>query len=221
MQNSKCRSRGTAAMASGNSGGSEEKGAASSAGAVSPSPGGSKLVMILSLVNLIATLGMLGLLFISFQKESHHASVDDIAAHAAPSSDGEHGKGKSEEGKSEGHGEGGHKEESKKKSMDFGKMVTLEQFTVNLSTPGSANPKFVRVNISLEVPTEDTEVEVNSKMPQVRNTIIDLFNSKRPSDLATVDGREYLKDEIRNALNTFLVNGKIKGVFFTSFALAG
>jgi flagellar basal body-associated protein FliL len=36
-----------------------------------------------------------------------------------------------------------------------------------------------------------------------------------------VDGREYLKDEIRNALNTFLVNGKIKGVFFTSFALAG
>jgi flagellar protein FliL len=99
-------------------------------------------------------------------------------------------------------------------------MVTLEQFTVNLSTPGSVNPKFVRVNISLEVPTEDAEAEVTTKLPQVRNAIIDLFNSKRPADLATAEGRDYLKEEIRNALNGFLVNGKVRGVYFTNFALS-
>jgi flagellar FliL protein len=165
--------------------------------------------------------------FLSFYKESHHPSIEDIASqsgHAA--AEGEHGKAKAE-GHGGGHGggehkEGGdHKDGSKKKSLEYGKMINLEQFTVNLSTPGSGNPKFVRVNISLEVQTEDAENEVNSKMPQVRNTIIDLFNSKRPSDLGTVDGREYLKDEIKNALNSFMVNGKVKGVYFTSFALAG
>ena len=100
-------------------------------------------------------------------------------------------------------------------------MVTLEQFTVNLSTPGSTTPKYVRVNISLEVPTEQVEVEIGQRMPQVRNAIIDLFNSKRPGDVVSEEGRQYLKEEIRGALNGFMMSGKVKGVFFTNFALSG
>jgi flagellar FliL protein len=121
----------------------------------------------------------------------------------------EHGGGGGE------HGGGG----GKHKGGEFGKMLTLDQFTVNLSTPGSATPKYVRVNISLELPTDDLEGEINAKMPQVRNTIIDLFNSKKPADLATAEGRDYLKEEIKTALNGFVVTGKIKGVFFTNFAM--
>ena len=157
---------------------------------------------------------MIAILFISFQKEKKTPSVEDIAAH-----DGSDGaaEGHGEKKEAGGHGKGN--EHEKKKTADYGKMVTLEQFTVNLSTPGSVNPKFVRVNVSLEVPTDDSEVEVTSKMPQVRNVIIDLFNSKRPADLATYEGRDYLKEEIRNAINGFMVSGKVRGVFFTNFAL--
>ena len=178
--------------------------------------GGNKIVLILSGVNIVATLAMVAILFISFQREKKKPSVEDIASHApASESTGEKG-GEKGEGKAAGkEGEG-----SRKKTNDFGKMVTLEQFTVNLATPGSVNPKFVRVNISLEVPNEDAEAEVNVKMPQVRNVIIDLFNSKRPADLAAAEGRDYLKDEIRTALNAFMVTGKVKGVFFTNFALS-
>jgi flagellar FliL protein len=188
--------------------------------------GGSKLVLILTGVNVLATLAMVGILFMSFQKEKKAPSVEDIAAHSA-SAEG-HGEAKKEEGHGEaaahgeGHGGGEHGDKSaeKKKGPEFGKMVTLEQFTVNLATPGSVNPKFVRVNVSLEVPPGDAEGEVTSKMPQVRNVIIDLFNSKRPGDLATAEGRDYLKEEIRNAINGFMVTGKVKGVFFTNFALS-
>jgi hypothetical protein len=134
---------------------SEEKAAGSGTGNANSSPAGSKLVLILSVINLLATFGMLAILFISFQKESHHTSVEDIAAHA-PTSEGEHGKKPEEKKEGEGHGEGhaeehaeghgeghggGHKEESKKKTVDYGKMVTLDQFTINLATPGSMNPK--------------------------------------------------------------------------------
>ena len=77
----------------------------------------------------------------------------------------------------------------------------------------------MRVNVSLEVPNQEAEHEVTVKMPQVRNTIIDLLNSKRPGDMATAEGRDYLKEEIRNAINGFMVTGKVKGVFFTNFAL--
>lgn len=180
----------------------------------SPSSGGNKLVFILTLVNVIATLGMIAVLVISFQKDKVVPSVDDISVEEEQAS----ADGKDKSGAPSAHGAANGKEE--KKGTDFGKMVTLEQFTVNLSTPGSANPKFVRVNISLEVPNSDSESEVGQKMPRVRNAIIDLFNSKRPADLATTDGREYLKEEIRNALNSFMVTGKVKGVFFTNFAVS-
>lgn len=100
-------------------------------------------------------------------------------------------------------------------------MISLEQFTINLSTPGSVNPKYVRVNVAVEVMNEEVEAEFNRRLPQVRNSIIDLFNSKRPADLVTTEGREALKEEIQNALNGFMVSGKVKGVYFVNFALSG
>lgn len=197
----------------------ENAAGAAAGGGADGGAGGNKLTLILTGVNLLATLAMVAILFISFQKEKKKPSVEDIAANASSKSEG----GKDEKGKEgkegEGKGEKG-KEGEKKKTADYGKMVTLDQFTVNLSTPGSVNPKFVRVNISLEVPNDDAEGEVTSKMPQVRNAIIDLFNSKRPQDLATAEGREYLKEEIKNAINGFMVSGKVRGVYFTNFALS-
>jgi len=183
----------------------------SSSPVVSNSSSG-KLPLVLSIVNLLATLGMLAVLVISFLREKKHPSVEDISIRPEDEAvETEKIKGKEEEGKPH--------ESPKKKLMNFGRMITLEQFTVNLITPGSVNPKYVRVNISLEVPNEDIENEVTSKMPQVRNVIIDLFNSKRSADLSTSDGRDFLKEEIRNSLNNFLVSGKIKGVYFTNFSL--
>ena len=176
--------------------------------------GPNKLVLILTGVNLIATLAIVGVLFVSFQKEKGAQKVADIVAEE-PAAEGEHG--------AHGGGHGGEHAGEKtevKKIANFGKMVTLDQFTVNLSNPGSVNPKFIRVNISVEVQNEDSEHELSARMPQVRNTIIDLFNSKRPADLATPDGMSYIKEEIRNSLNSFMVNGKVKGVFFTNFTIS-
>ena len=186
-------------------------------GEAPPASGGGKLTLILTAVNMLATLGMGAVLFISFQHEKNKPQMEDIVT-------AEHGGGEEAPAGGEGEGaKGEHGAAAKGHSSagEYGKMVTLEQFVVNLSTPGSVTPKFVRVNISLEVPGDDAEEEVNQKMPQVRNTVIDLFNSKRPADLATAEGRDYLKEEIRNALNSFMIAGKVKGVFFTNFALTG
>lgn len=184
--------------------------------------GGGKIVLILTGVNLLVTVGIVALLFISFQKDKK-AQIADIQSEEAPAAEAKgegHGEGKGE-GKGEGHGGGkgeGHASgEAKKAGLQYGKMMTLDLFTVNMSTPGSPNPKFARINMAVEVPNEDVETEVTQKMPQVRNTIIDLINSKRPSDVATAEGRDFIKDEIKNALNSFMVTGKVKNVFFTNF----
>jgi len=185
--------------------------------------GASKLPILLSLVNTLITVGVLIVLVISFLKQKEKASVDDISTQTAPKEGAAEGHGEGKEAKS---GEGGKETEHPKGDLDKrvedarGRIITLDQFTVNLSTPGSVSPRFARVNIAIEVPNEETEGELNAKIPQVRNAVIDLFNSKKPTDLATVEGREFLKEEIKNALDSFLLNGKVRGVFFTSFALS-
>ena len=223
-------------------GGHDEKAAAPPA--TESSNKGSSLPLILSGVNLVVTLGMLGVIFLSFKRDSRQVHVEDGGAEsetvepkggaekvkAEGAVKGGEGKEGAKEGAKEGTKEGGKegaKGEGEKKeggaggSDQYAKMVTLDQFTVNLSNPGSNTPRFVRANISVELSTDEAIAEVNSKMPQIRNVIIDLFNSKRPSDLASVQGRDYIKEEIKSAVNVFLVTGKLKGVFFTSFALAG
>jgi flagellar protein FliL len=206
---------------------SDDAKAAESA-ATPASGGGSKIVTILTIVNLVVCLGIGGVLFISHKKQNAQPQIGDIQ----PSAEGGHGEAKSDE-HGGGHGEakkdehgggggehgGGHGET--KKASNESPTIPLEQFTVNLATPGGTAQKFVRVNIALELATDEVEKEIQAKMPQVRNAIIDLFNSKRPNDLVNAEQREYLKEEIRNALNSFMTNGKVKGVYFTNFAVTG
>ena len=175
----------------------------------------SKLGLILSILNLLLISGIGTVVFLQFQKDKHKEAVSDIQA-------GGHGEAKhdvKQDAKaSDGHGSGdGHGAPAAKKGDQ---VVTLDQFTVNLSTSVGTPPRFARVVIALEVPHGDTANEITQKMAPVRNAIIDLFNSKRPSDLQTGEGRNFLKEEIRNALNSFLVTGKVKGVFFSNFAVS-
>ena len=200
----------------------EDKAPAPAAPAVSSGDssggGGNKLVLLLTVVNVLVTSGIVAVLVMSFQKQKSATGIHDINASAGS----EHGAddkggGGGEHGGGGAHGGAGGKAKS---GLVSGKMLTLEQFTVNLATVGTVNPKFARVNISVEVPNDDAEQEVTQKMPQVRNTIIDLFNSKKPADLASPEGRNFLKDEIKQSLNSFLKTGKVTGVFFTNFALS-
>jgi flagellar FliL protein len=177
---------------------------------------GNKLGTTLSVLNLFLTVAIGTVVFIQFKKDKKIEQVSDISTQE-PAAVAE-SSGNAHEGKQEGeHGEGAGKNKIKTEKQT---VVSLDQFTVNLSTAVGAAPKYARVVIAVEVANEETSRELTLKMPQVRNSIIDLFNSKRPSDLQTGEGRNYLKEEIRNALNSFLVTGKIKGIFFSNFSVS-
>jgi len=209
----------------------EEKKEAAPAPAADSSSGGGggKLGTILTIVNLLLTVGIGAVVFIQFKKDKNSEKIADIqlAEEGHGEAAGGHG------GKSEGHGEAKADAHGEAKGGDHGggehgapakpkaTVVSLDQFTVNLSTAVGSAPKFARVMIAVEVPSDETSKELTAKMPQVRNSIIDLFNSKRPADLQTGEGRNFLKEEIRNALNSFLVTGKVKAIFFSNFSVSG
>ncbi|NDG84985.1 MAG: hypothetical protein EBX52_08120, partial [Proteobacteria bacterium] len=71
----------------------------------------SKIVLILTGVNLLVILGIGGVLFTQFQKEKHKESVADIQPHAeegGEKAEGEHGGGHGGGEKAEGEHGGGH-----------------------------------------------------------------------------------------------------------------
>lgn len=97
-------------------------------------------------------------------------------------------------------------------------LVDLTTFTVNLAQ-GDGPRRYVRLNAVLKL-SETSEVsEVEARKPQIRDTVIGILNSKRPEDILKRDGKLFLKQEIKSAINSFLIDAKIIDVFYVGFQI--
>lgn len=96
-----------------------------------------------------------------------------------------------------------------------GTMVPMEMFLVNLS--GANGRKLLKVLMELEVEGQKVQEEIEKRKPQIRDIIITLLSSKSYEQVSSVEGKEYLREEVRDTVNSFLTKGKIKRVLFTEF----
>ncbi|WP_127718018.1 flagellar basal body-associated protein FliL [Halobacteriovorax sp. HLS] len=99
-----------------------------------------------------------------------------------------------------------------------GVLFPLDNFTANLAQ-GDGPRRFVRLNAVLKFNKESSEEEFKARKPQIRDTIISILNSKRAEDLLKTEGKNYLKEEVKAAINSFLVDGKVIDVFYVSFQI--
>ena len=99
-----------------------------------------------------------------------------------------------------------------------GILFPLDGFTANLAQ-GDGPRRFVRLEAVLKFSQDSNEEEFKAKKPQIRDRIISLLNSKKPEDLLKVEGKTYLKEEIKSAINSFLVDGKVLDVFYVGFQI--
>ena len=97
-------------------------------------------------------------------------------------------------------------------------LIDLATFTVNLAQ-GDGPRRYVRLNTVLKLSEESEVSEVEARKPQIRDTIIGILNAKRPEDLLKRDGKLYLKQEIKSAINSYLIDGKIIDVFYVGFQI--
>lgn len=96
-----------------------------------------------------------------------------------------------------------------------GYAVPLDYFLVNLAE--DQGQKLFKVQMEFDVDSVDVQEEINKRMPQVRDIIIILLSSKSYNQISTPKGKERLKEEIRDTVNSFLTKGKINKVLFTQF----
>ncbi len=103
---------------------------------------------------------------------------------------------------------------SPKSSVQMHK-VNLDYFLVNLANTGGE--KLIKVEMDFEVNSAGAKDEIEERMSQVRNIIVILLSSKDFKQISTPEGKQRLKDEVRDTVNSFLNKGAIEKVYFTRF----
>ncbi len=99
--------------------------------------------------------------------------------------------------------------------------VPLDAFTVNLKSEDGE--RFLHTAMSLKVADEDSRTRLTAYLPEVRSRILLLLSAKRPEELATVEGKRQLAQELQRTLTEPFTKGlppqKIVDVLFTSFVV--
>jgi flagellar basal body-associated protein FliL len=96
-------------------------------------------------------------------------------------------------------------------------LFTLEPFTVNLGH--LETDKVIQIELNLEMHDEKSFEEVVGKSAIVRDTVVKVLSQKDFRDLASIQGKLFLKDDISTEVNKQLNYGLIKGVYFTRFII--
>ena len=94
----------------------------------------------------------------------------------------------------------------------------LGDFTTNMATNDKAG-KFVRVEVRLKMGDEDMVDELKFKNIVLRDAVIEELSLKRFSQVSTEKGKILLKNNLKDRLNTILVDGEVKEVYFTKFII--
>ncbi|MCP0886243.1 flagellar basal body-associated FliL family protein [Ligilactobacillus sp. WILCCON 0076] len=101
------------------------------------------------------------------------------------------------------------------------KLVSVSKFVVNLSGNTSTdNLTYVRLKISCLVADDDAKTSLKKSMPLVRNSVINVLNTKTANDLLnTSNSISTLKNDIKNEINTEYGTTIVKQVYITDLVI--
>jgi flagellar FliL protein len=215
-----------------------KKGRASDEIEISTPKGGGRLKLILVVVLAMAVGGAGAFAALKFMGPSLQPQGKAAESEAAPAPQSEsdeappeapkraeHGEAKAESGAESGHGGGeaasgggGHGGGAEAPAEPAGPQnIEFKPFIVNLNDVGGK--RFLKLTMSIEAETQELTDEINLKMPQFRDVILLLLSSLSYDDIATLDGKMRLRNQMLNRINAGLTKGKTKNIYFSEFVV--
>lgn len=172
----------------------EQKAQEAPAAAPAAAPSGGKPILFIGLAvfNMLVVAGVGAMIYLGKQKEAAEPTIDHVVK-----------------------GEQQTLEEAKNNPEFIGKLMPLETFIVNLA--GSRGQRIVKINMELEVSNDEVSKEIDKLRPKIRDIILFIVSSKTYAQVATREGKDVLREEIRDQVNLFLTKGQVARVYFTEF----
>jgi len=103
---------------------------------------------------------------------------------------------------------------------ELGKLEKLGSFLVNLGDVEETH--YLRSVVELEQnygSSPEFGNEIGNRRSQLRDIVISTMSAKTSEDLRTPEGKEALKQELKERINSVLAKGQIARVYFTEFAV--
>jgi flagellar FliL protein len=149
-----------------------------------------KLIFLIVAVLLVLTVGLAGGLFMMWSKlSSIEAQGNPTATSGAEQS----------------------------QASSLGPLFSLETFIVNLAD--QERSLYLRVTMDLELVESTFAAELEKRLSQVRDSILMILPSKRFADIASMEGKTALRDEIITKLNGLFAENVVSNLFFTEFVV--
>ena len=98
-----------------------------------------------------------------------------------------------------------------------GPLFSLETFIVNLAD--EERNRYLRVTMDLEMAESSDANKINERLSQVRDSILMILPSKHFSEIASMEGKIALRDEIIARLNGLFNRQVVTNIYFTEFVV--
>ncbi len=103
------------------------------------------------------------------------------------------------------------------RAKQVGPMVSIDSFIGNILDDQES--RYLKAAITLEVDGEEASMELGQRMPQIKDAILLLVGSKTFAELGDLQGKIQLRAELINKINSILLKGKVKRIYFTDFVV--
>ncbi len=91
----------------------------------------------------------------------------------------------------------------------------MEPFLVNLADPGRL--RYLKITLHLEINHKGEEFQ--KRLPQSRDSVLTVLSSKNSRDIMTSEGKNALREEIKEKMNQILMDTKVRNIYFTEFVI--
>jgi flagellar FliL protein len=94
-------------------------------------------------------------------------------------------------------------------------VMPLEPFIVNLTVRGA----FLKTTIQLEFTEPELPHDAENNVAKIRDAIIRVLSGKTANEILATDGKENLRSQLKQAVNTALGSEEVTQVYFTDFII--
>jgi flagellar FliL protein len=96
----------------------------------------------------------------------------------------------------------------------------MGEFIVNPADTVTENGlRFIKTQISLGISPASAYGQLVAQQPKLRDAVIRILSAKQVEQLDNPEDREFIKDEIRFAVNRMLHRGEVLQVYFSEFII--
>jgi len=107
-------------------------------------------------------------------------------------------------------------EAERKAHVDEPVVFTMDEITVNLD----GRPKrMLQVELNIEMLDSEGFEELVRLAPEAKDELVKLLTEKSHSEIETIQGKLFLKDQVATTLNHFLDTGVVRNVYFGKFVV--